>query len=48
VAGAVNALFSLHGFRPELVDAARSRGDVALVDLPGLLGQTGPVVSLSA
>lgn len=42
---AVRALFSMHGFRNDLARVARERGDVLLVDLPGLLGTTGPVVS---
>ncbi|MEO3872627.1 ATP-binding protein [Nonomuraea sp. B12E4] len=40
----VLALFSTEGFRPDLVDAARRRGDVLLVDLPTLLGASDPPV----
>jgi hypothetical protein len=42
---AVRALFSMRGFRDDLVREARERGDVLLVDLPALLGATGPVVA---
>jgi hypothetical protein len=38
VGDAVLALFSLHGFRPELADAAGRRGDVLLVGLGALYG----------
>lgn len=41
---AVRALFSMHGFRDDLVRAARERGDVLLVDLPALVGAGEPVV----
>lgn len=44
VAGAISALFALQGFRPDLVQVARERGDVLLVDLPALLGVSTPVV----
>jgi DNA-binding transcriptional ArsR family regulator len=40
---AVLALFSLHGFHPDLPRLARRRGDVLLIDLPALYG-TGPVI----
>lgn len=39
----VLALFSLHGFHPDLIAAATRRRDVLLVDLPALYG-TGPVL----
>lgn len=41
---AVRALFSMRGFRDDLVREARGRGDVLLVDLPALAGVSGPVV----
>ncbi|TDE45776.1 ATP-binding protein [Nonomuraea mesophila] len=44
VRSAFLALFSTEGFQPDLVTAARRRGDVLLVDLPGLLGAGDPVV----
>jgi hypothetical protein len=37
---AVLALFSLHGFHPDAVEAARRRRDVLLVDLAALYGET--------
>ncbi|MCQ0002483.1 AAA family ATPase [Streptomyces sudanensis] len=36
--GATLALFSLHGFYPDLVESAARRDDLLLVDLPGLYG----------
>ncbi|MEV4171619.1 ATP-binding protein [Nonomuraea sp. NPDC049709] len=42
-ASAVLALFSTEGFQPDLVDAARRRGDVLLVDLLSLVGREEPV-----
>ncbi len=36
--GATLALFSLHGFYPDLVELAARRDDLLLVDLPGLYG----------
>ena len=42
---AVRALFSLRGFRADLVRAARTRGDVLLVDLSALLGSAPPKVT---
>ncbi|MEV0622805.1 ATP-binding protein [Nonomuraea sp. NPDC050404] len=42
-ASAVLALFSMEGFQPDLIDAARRRGDVLLVDLPCLVGRADPV-----
>ncbi|NBE95755.1 hypothetical protein FE391_23120 [Nonomuraea sp. KC401] len=44
VTSAFLALFAMKGFQPDLVAAARRRGDVLLVDLPGLLGAGEPVV----
>jgi hypothetical protein len=44
VTDVVYALFSLRGFRPDLVAAAREHGDVLLVDLPALLGESAPTV----
>ncbi|MBF8190338.1 ATP-binding protein [Nonomuraea sp. K274] len=41
---AVMALFSMEGFQPDLVGAARRRRDVLLVDLPVLVGLGEPVV----
>ncbi|TMR90981.1 AAA family ATPase [Nonomuraea basaltis] len=41
---AVSALFSMEGFQPDLVSAARRRGDVLLVDLSALLGAGDPTV----
>jgi hypothetical protein len=37
-AGTTLALFSLHGFDPDLVESAIRRDDLLLVDLPGLYG----------
>ncbi len=42
---AVVAVFSMEGFRPSLVEAARHRNDVLLVDLPTLFGLEEPLVS---
>jgi hypothetical protein len=39
-----SAVFSLAGFQPGLVDTARRRGDVLLVDLPTLVGLAEPLV----
>ncbi|MFC4012300.1 ATP-binding protein [Nonomuraea purpurea] len=44
-ASSVLALFSMEGFQPDLVERARHRGDVLLVDLPVLLGSGEPVVA---
>lgn len=44
--GTVLALFSLHGFTADLVEAAGRRRDVLLVDVAGLYG-TGPLRGLS-
>ncbi|MEU8361908.1 ATP-binding protein [Nonomuraea sp. NPDC048882] len=41
---AVLALFSLEGFQPDLVEAARRRGDVLLVGVPTLVEGADPVV----
>ncbi|MGN9840841.1 hypothetical protein ACTMTI_22230 [Nonomuraea sp. H19] len=43
-ASAVLALFSMEGFQPDLVSAARRREDVLLVDLSALFGVGEPVV----
>lgn len=42
---AIVALFSMEGFLPDLVETARRRGDVLLVDLPTLFGLTPPLVA---
>ncbi|MEU0565878.1 ATP-binding protein [Nonomuraea sp. NPDC005983] len=44
---AILALFSMEGFQPELVSAARRRGDVLLVELPTLLDLGEPLVTPS-
>ncbi|WP_435843392.1 AAA family ATPase [Streptomyces fungicidicus] len=36
--GTTLALFSLHGFYPDLIESAAGRDDLLLVDLPGLYG----------
>jgi hypothetical protein len=36
--GTTLALFSLHGFHPDLTESAAGRHDLLLVDLPGLYG----------
>ncbi len=41
---ALLALFSMEGFQPDLVDLARRRGDVLLVDLAAVAGCGDPVV----
>lgn len=41
---AVRALFSLHGFRRDLVRVAQERGDALLVDLPTFVGEAPPLV----
>jgi hypothetical protein len=41
----VLAIFSMEGFQPDLYDLARRRGDVLLVDLPTVHGQTAPPVT---
>ncbi|MGW2147719.1 ATP-binding protein [Nonomuraea bangladeshensis] len=41
---AVLALFSMEGFQPDLVDLARRRGDVLLVDLAAVAGCGEPAV----
>jgi hypothetical protein len=43
---AVLALFSLHGFRPDVLDVAGRRRDVLLVDIAALYGD-GPVHGLT-
>ncbi|MET9968488.1 hypothetical protein ABZZ80_21830 [Streptomyces sp. NPDC006356] len=43
---AVLALFSLHGFHPDVVDAAGRRRDVLLVDIRALYGD-GPIRGLT-
>lgn len=40
------ALFSLHGFHPDVIDAARHRRDVLLVDIGALYGD-GPIHGLT-
>lgn len=36
--GTTLALYSLHGFYPDLIELAQGRDDVLLVDLPMLYG----------
>jgi uncharacterized protein len=43
-ARAIRALFSMQGFRDDLVRVAQERGDVLLVDLQGMIGATSPVI----
>lgn len=43
---AVLALFSLHGFHPDVIDAAERRHDVLLIDIGALYGD-GPVRGLA-
>ncbi|MCM2576823.1 ATP-binding protein [Streptomyces meridianus] len=42
--GTTLALYSLHGFHDDVVQAGERRNDVLLVDLPGLYGVREPVV----